>query len=329
MDSLHCEVQYVNVFSVWCSNFSSRGGLLEKKNERARKRSWQREQENEKWAQVGPTSAFTSCLFQKGGRGEKEGWLQCRGGVEENKCKMKAFLEATKELYTGKGLGSPQWDWRTHRQNLGRKKACLTMPPGPMLGSKSQSEKQKEEESERQNGNDGPAGKYSSRSSKGGGWYICWSKGHHVFSAIHLKTNCTGRHSQTASGCGVDFVSVFRKKKKPLKKRTTDSPCVAPCYKSGQKAVKNNKENRWERKWVWTGDTRVMMSYQCCSDVNNPVIVDELKSTRSRTSRHLFLCKLTATVQIHFKAVLLMFNWLFIQYLAFELYQSKWIVLVS
>lgn len=42
------------------------------------------------------------------------------------------------------------------------------MPPGPMLGSKSQSEKQKEEESERQNGNDGPAGKYSSRSSKGG-----------------------------------------------------------------------------------------------------------------------------------------------------------------
>lgn len=52
----------------------------------------------------------------------------------------------------------------------------------------------------------------------GGDWYICWSKGHHVFSAIHLKTNCTGRHSQTASGCGVDFVSVFQKKKKLSKK---------------------------------------------------------------------------------------------------------------
>lgn len=302
MDSLHCEVQYVNVFSVWCSNFSSRGGLLEKKNERARKRSWQREQENEKWAQVGPTSAFTSCLFQKGGRGEKEGWLQCRGGVEENKCKMKAFLEATKELYTGKGLGSPQWDWRTHRQNLGRKKACLTMPPGPMLGSKSQSEKQKEEESERQNGNDGPAGKYSSRSSKGGGGGggagIYAGQKATMFSQLFIWKQ-TAQAGTVKLHLGVEWIlSRSSKKKKPLKKRTTDSPCVAPCYKSGQKAVKNNKENRWERKWVWTGDTRVMMSYQCCSDVNNPVIVDELKSTRSRTSRHLFLCKLTATVPI-------------------------------
>lgn len=243
---------------------------------------------------------------------------------------MKAFLEATKELYTGKGLGSPQWDWRTHRQNLGRKKACLTMPPGPMLGSKSQSEKQKEEESERQNGNDGPAGKYSSRSSKGGGGLVYMLvKRPPCFLSYSFENKL---HRQAQSNCiwvWSGFCLGLPKKKKTLKKRTTDSPCVAPCYKSGQKAVKNNKENRWERKWVWTGDTRVMMSYQCCSDVNNPVIVDELKSTRSRTSRHLFLCKLTATVQIHFKAVLLMFNWLFIQYLAFELYQSKWIVLVS
>lgn len=45
-----------------------------------------------------------------GGRGEKKGgggWGE--GGLEENKCEMKAFLEATKELHTGKGLGSPQW----------------------------------------------------------------------------------------------------------------------------------------------------------------------------------------------------------------------------
>lgn len=32
------------------------------------------------------------------------------GGVlDENKCEMKAFLEATKELCTGKRPGSPQW----------------------------------------------------------------------------------------------------------------------------------------------------------------------------------------------------------------------------
>ena len=65
---------------------------------------------------MGPTSAFTSCLILKGVReGGKEGGKKRRGGwvvrgwLEENKCEMKAFLEATKELYTGKGLGSPQW----------------------------------------------------------------------------------------------------------------------------------------------------------------------------------------------------------------------------
>lgn len=44
-----------------------------------------------------------------GGRGEREGKRRRRGGLEENKSEMKAFLEATKELYTGKGLGNPQW----------------------------------------------------------------------------------------------------------------------------------------------------------------------------------------------------------------------------
>lgn len=51
--------------------------------------------------------SFSEGREGRGGRGEKEGsgW----GWLEGNKCKMKAFLEATKELYTGKGLGSPQW----------------------------------------------------------------------------------------------------------------------------------------------------------------------------------------------------------------------------
>lgn len=45
--------------------------------------------------------------------------------------------------------------------------------------------------------------------------YICWAKGHRVFSAIHFenKLRGTGRRSQTASGCGVDFVLVLREKK--------------------------------------------------------------------------------------------------------------------
>lgn len=42
------------------------------------------------------------------GRAWRKGGVE-RGGLEENKCGMKAFLEATKELYTGKGLGSSQW----------------------------------------------------------------------------------------------------------------------------------------------------------------------------------------------------------------------------
>lgn len=55
------------------------------------------------------------CLAEGGreGGGEEEekrrGGLVVGGWLEENKCEMKAFLEATKELYTGKGLGSPQW----------------------------------------------------------------------------------------------------------------------------------------------------------------------------------------------------------------------------
>lgn len=73
MDSLHCEVQYVNVFSVWCSNFSSRGCLYEReKKEVVEER--RRDRGNEQWAQVVPTSAFTSCVLPKGGRVEKEGW---------------------------------------------------------------------------------------------------------------------------------------------------------------------------------------------------------------------------------------------------------------
>lgn len=88
------------------------------------------------------------------------------------------------------------------------------MAPGPMLGSKSQSEIQKEEESERQNGNDGPAGKYSSGSSRGRDWYICWAKGHRVFSAIHLKTNCAAQAGAVKLHLGVEWILFWSSKTK-------------------------------------------------------------------------------------------------------------------
>lgn len=50
------------------------------------------------------------CFRREGGR-QRESEEKRRGSEEseENKCEMKAFLEATKELYTGKGLGNTQW----------------------------------------------------------------------------------------------------------------------------------------------------------------------------------------------------------------------------
>lgn len=95
------------------------------------------------------------------------------------------------------------------------------MALGPMLGSKSQSEIQKEEESERQNGNDGPAGKYSSRSSGGEYWYISWAKGHRVFSAIHLKTNC----ATVKQHLGVEWILSWSSKKEKKKKTWPCSMC--------------------------------------------------------------------------------------------------------
>lgn len=51
--------------------------------------------------------------FLSSSEGREEGGEEKRrgreGGLEENKSEMKAFLEATKELYTGRGQGNPQW----------------------------------------------------------------------------------------------------------------------------------------------------------------------------------------------------------------------------
>ena len=142
------------------------------------------------------------------------------------------------------------------------------MAPGPMLGSKSQLEIQKEEESKRQNGNDGPAGKYSSRSSRRGGrdWYICWAKGHRVFSAIHLKTNCAAQAGAVKLHLGVEWILflVLKTKKKgppvlhvwPYAKSQAEeadrrNSLGAKRGKLGGrwgKRAETNEESRWERK---------------------------------------------------------------------------------
>lgn len=104
------------------------------------------------------------------------------------------------------------------------------MAPGPMLGSKSQSETQREEDRKRQNGNDGPAGKYSSRSSRERDGYICWAKGHRVFSAIHLKTNCAAQAGAVKPQLGVEWILFWPSKRK--KKKGPPVHHVWPCAKS-------------------------------------------------------------------------------------------------
>lgn len=107
------------------------------------------------------------------------------------------------------------------------------MAPGPMLGSKNQSEIQKVEESERQNGNDGPAGKYSRRSSRGARLVYILGKRPQSFLSYSFENKLcgTGRRSQTASVCGVDFVLVLQKKRKK-KKNAGPMLHVWPCAKS-------------------------------------------------------------------------------------------------
>ena len=76
-----------------------------------------------------------------GGRGE-EGEEKRRGGgeegLDENKSEMKAFLEATKELYTGKGSGEPSMGLKNTQTKLGKEEGMPYSGTGPLVGSKSQ-----------------------------------------------------------------------------------------------------------------------------------------------------------------------------------------------
>ena len=70
---------------------------------------WEREQEKERMSNELRWVRHLHSLpvfFRR--EGEEKRRVR-KGGLEENKSEMKAFLEATKELYTGKGLGNAQW----------------------------------------------------------------------------------------------------------------------------------------------------------------------------------------------------------------------------
>ena len=157
---------------------------------------------------------------REGRRGGRKGGVGGLWGVGSKKtsARWRPFWRLQRSCTLEKGWGALNGA-EEHRQNLGRKKACHTMAPGPMLGSKSQSETQREEDRKRQNGSDGPAGKYSSRSSRGRDGYICWAKGHRVFSAIHLKTNCAAQAGAVKPHLGVEWILFWPSKRKKKKKK--------------------------------------------------------------------------------------------------------------
>lgn len=128
MDSLHCEVQCVNVFSVWCFNCFSHGGLKKKKkwvNKKERTRGKEKERMSNELRWVQHLHSLPVFFFWSGGRrrGEKRKGEACVCVAWRNKCEMKVFLEATKKLYTGKRAGKPwmglkntdkTWEGRRH-----------------------------------------------------------------------------------------------------------------------------------------------------------------------------------------------------------------------
>lgn len=106
------------------------------------------------------------------------------------------------------------------------------MAPGPMPGSKGQSEIQKWEASERQNGNDGPAGRFSIVVTVGTRLaYILGKRPPSLLSSSFGNELCgTDRRSQSVSECGVDFVVVLNTKTKQNKAAPVLH--VWPCAKS-------------------------------------------------------------------------------------------------
>lgn len=270
------------------STASATGAWRRKKmSEQERENMWEREgeRENEQWAQVGPTSAFTSCLFflkwgsEERGEEKRRGVCVCVCVAWRNKCEMKVFLEATKKLYTGKRPGKP-WmglkntdkTWEGRRHVLQWHRAPCLVQRGSQKHRKRRSAKDIMEMMDL-------LGNIVVVTVGAKLVYILGKRPLSFLSSSFENKVCrTDRRSQTVSGCAVDFVV-----------GPTGAPCVALCKKSdwkkGEKdeswdknrkegeirrtVGKTSEESWWERKWEWKGDALLMMSDCCYSETDN------------------------------------------------------------
>lgn len=155
MDSFLCVVQYVSVFSLWCSNCSIHRGLQRGKNEWARKREHTGEQKQKegmsnelRWVQH---LHSLPALFLKQGRKERkeeirfvcmwerEGVCMCggEGGLEETSVRWRSFWRLQRSCTRA---GEPSMGLKNTAKTWEGRRHGLTMALGPMLGSKGQSE---------------------------------------------------------------------------------------------------------------------------------------------------------------------------------------------
>lgn len=172
-------------------------------------------------------------------------------GLEENKCRMKAFLEATKELYAGKkGCGvlngteertDKTWKEEGMPYNATRPHAWFKEPVRNTERSTRAKDRVEMMDLLRRTafvaeGKGRDNGRYTGQ--KAAGFFLNYS--------FENKLGGSDRRRQTASERGVDFVLVF--KKKTQTKRSTGAPCVALCSKSRETEVQAKKDNKRGRK---------------------------------------------------------------------------------
>lgn len=123
------------------------------------------------------------------GRARRKGGVERGGGLKENKCEMKAFLEATKSCTLEKDWGALNgaeehtdkcWEGRRH---------ALQWHRAPCLVQRASKKYRKRKRVKDRMKMMDLLGSIVDVAAGERGWYICWAKGHRVFSAIHLKTN--------------------------------------------------------------------------------------------------------------------------------------------
>lgn len=226
MDSLHCEVQCVNVFSVWCFNCFSHGGLKKKKNEWTRKREHVGKRTRE-WAMSSGGSNicihFLSFFFWSGGRrrgAKRKGEVcVCVCVPWRNKREMKVFLEATKKLYTGKRAGKPWMGLKNTDKTWEGRRHVLQWHWAPCLVQRGSQKHRKRRSTKDIMEMMDLLGNIVVVTVGARLVYILGKRPLSFLSSSFENKVCgTDRRSQTVSGCAVDFVV-----------GPTGAPCVALC----------------------------------------------------------------------------------------------------